>query len=135
MAPEQVSGEEVDARTDIYGLGCLAYFLLTGTTVFDKPNSMAMAVAHLNEQPTPPSRRSELPIPPRSSASLWRASKRSAKTGPSPWPSSGRCYTDAPRVGPGLKRTPTTGGRYTGLSSFEGRLMSGAPQATAYMGC
>ena len=63
MAPEQVRGEEVDARTDIYGLGCLAYFLLTGTTVFDKPNSMAMAVAHLNERPTPPSRRSELPIP------------------------------------------------------------------------
>jgi hypothetical protein len=64
MAPEQVRGEEVDARTDIYGLGCLAYFLLTGITVFDKPNSMAMAVAHLNEQPTPPSRRSELAIPP-----------------------------------------------------------------------
>jgi eukaryotic-like serine/threonine-protein kinase len=63
MAPEQVRGEEVDARTDIYGLGCLAYFLLTGITVFDKPNSMAMAVAHLNERPTPPSRRSELAIP------------------------------------------------------------------------
>ena len=63
IAPEQVRGEEVDARTDIYGFGCLAYFLLTGTTVFDKPNSMAMAVAHLNERPTPPSRRSELPIP------------------------------------------------------------------------
>lgn len=63
MAPEQVRGEEADARTDIYAFGCLAYFLVTGTTVFKKPNSMAMAVAHLNERPTPPSRRSELPIP------------------------------------------------------------------------
>lgn len=63
MAPEQVRGEEVDARTDIYGLGCLAYFLLTGAVVFNKPNAMAMVVAHLTEQPEPPSTRSELPIP------------------------------------------------------------------------
>jgi serine/threonine-protein kinase len=63
MAPEQVRGEQVDARTDIYGLGCLAYFLLTGTLVFAKPNLMAMAMAHLTEEPVGPSRRSELPVP------------------------------------------------------------------------
>ena len=63
MAPEQVRGEEVDARTDIYGLGCVAYFLLTGTLVFDRPGAMAIAMAHLAEQPEPPSRRSEIPIP------------------------------------------------------------------------
>jgi serine/threonine-protein kinase len=63
MAPEQVRGEEVDARADIYGLGCLAYFLLTGTVVFDKPSVMSMAVAHLTDPPDPPSMRSELPIP------------------------------------------------------------------------
>jgi len=63
MAPEQVRGEEPDPRTDVYGLGCLAYFLLTGTIVFDKPNAVAMAVAHLNDRPEPPSRRSETPIP------------------------------------------------------------------------
>jgi len=61
MAPEQVRGDEVDARTDIYGLGCVAYFLLTGTVVFHK--SSAMAMAHLAEQPELPSRRSEIPIP------------------------------------------------------------------------
>jgi serine/threonine-protein kinase len=63
MAPEQVRGEKVDARADIYGLGCLAYFLLTGTVVFNKPNAMAMAVAHLTDPPEPPSMRSELPVP------------------------------------------------------------------------
>ncbi len=63
MAPEQVRGEDIDARTDIYGLGCLAYFLLTGTVVFDKPSAMAMAMAHLTDQPQPPSMRSELPVP------------------------------------------------------------------------
>jgi serine/threonine protein kinase len=63
MAPEQVRGEEVDERTDIYGLGCVAYFLLTGSVVFNKANAMAMAMAHLTEDPEPPSKRSELPIP------------------------------------------------------------------------
>jgi serine/threonine-protein kinase len=63
MAPEQVRGGEVDARTDIYGLGCLAYFLLTGTVVFNKPNPMGMALAHVMYRPEPPSKRSEMPIP------------------------------------------------------------------------
>jgi serine/threonine-protein kinase len=62
MAPEQARGEEVDARTDIYALGCLAYFLLTGTVLFNKPNAMSMAMAHLTERPEPPSQRSEVPI-------------------------------------------------------------------------
>ena len=122
MAPEQVRGEEVDARTDIYGLGCLAYFLLTGTVVFNKPNSMAMAVAHLNEQPEPPSTRSELPI-----SAIARARrdvvprKRSAKTGRSRWPSFGRCWTAARTSRPGPRPTRTTGGRCTGLSRFARR--------------
>jgi len=63
MAPEQVRGDEVDARTDIYGLGCVAYFLLTGAVVFNRSGAMAMAVAHLSDQPELPSLRSELPIP------------------------------------------------------------------------
>jgi serine/threonine-protein kinase len=58
-----VRGENVDARTDVYGLGCFAYFLLTGTVLFNKPNAMSIALAHLTEQPEPPSMRSELAIP------------------------------------------------------------------------
>jgi eukaryotic-like serine/threonine-protein kinase len=63
MAPEQVRGEEVDARTDIYGLGCVAYFLLTGSVVFDRTSAMAMAMAHVSQPPEPPSLRSEIPVP------------------------------------------------------------------------
>lgn len=63
MSPEQVRGEEVDARTDIYGLGCVAYYPLSGTVVFRKPSATAMLLAHATEPPQPPSTRSELSIP------------------------------------------------------------------------
>ena len=126
MAPEQVRGEEVDARTDIYELGCLAYFLLTGTIVFDKPNPMATAVAHLNEPPTPPSTRSELAIPPSLERVVMACLEKSAKTGPSPWPSSGRCYMAAPRVRPGLNgRRPLVGATPAGAVS-KGVMSGGA---------
>ncbi len=63
MAPEQVRGTEVDARTDIYGLGCVAYFLLTGHVLFDRTTPASMMLAHVKEQPKPPSKRSPLHVP------------------------------------------------------------------------
>jgi serine/threonine-protein kinase len=64
MAPEMAtSSDEVDGRVDIYGLGCVAYFLLTGSLVFDEKTALAMALAHLQKPPVPPSQRTELPIP------------------------------------------------------------------------
>jgi serine/threonine-protein kinase len=64
MSPEQVRGEgDIDARADIYGLGCVAYFLLTGALVFDERTPMGTAIAHVEQAPVPPSQRSELPIP------------------------------------------------------------------------
>jgi serine/threonine-protein kinase len=65
IAPEVALGEpQVDGRADIYALGCVAYFLLTGTLVFDDPNPMRMALKHVQATPDPPSSRTELPIPP-----------------------------------------------------------------------
>ncbi len=64
MAPEAAAGKpNVDGRADIYSLGCVAYYLLTGSLVFSGADSLAMALAHLNEPPTPPSARTELAIP------------------------------------------------------------------------
>lgn len=64
MAPEVVLGEaEVDGRADVYALGCVAYFLLTGTLVFPDLNPMAMALKHVRTTPDPPSTRTELFIP------------------------------------------------------------------------
>jgi len=65
MAPEVAAGNpQIDGRTDIYSLGCVAYWLLTGQLVFDAPNAMAMALAHVQNVPLPPSQRTELKIPP-----------------------------------------------------------------------
>ena len=54
MAPEQVRGKPVDARTDIYALGALAYHLVTGRPPFSGDNAIAIGFAHLSETPTAP---------------------------------------------------------------------------------
>ncbi|AMY10555.1 Serine/threonine-protein kinase PknB [Luteitalea pratensis] len=65
IAPEIAMGEErIDGRADIYTLGCVAYFLLTGTLVFTETSPTAMAVAHVQKAPAPPSERTELPVSP-----------------------------------------------------------------------
>ena len=64
MAPECILGDvEVDRRADVYALGCVAYFALTGSLVFEADNSLKMLMHHLHTQPTRPSERTELPIP------------------------------------------------------------------------
>ena len=65
MAPEMASGERaIDARTDVYALGCVAYWLLTGRVVFEGNSPMAVILKHAKDLPVPPSSRSELPIDP-----------------------------------------------------------------------
>ena len=64
MAPEVALGKaDIDGRADIYALGCVGYWLLTGHRVFDVDGALATVVAHVQEKPVPPSRRTEIPIP------------------------------------------------------------------------
>jgi len=64
MAPEIILGEaDVDCRADVYALGCVAYYLLTGRLVFEADTPMKMVLEHVQSAPVPPSQRTELPIP------------------------------------------------------------------------
>ncbi len=63
IAPEMVSGDPVDGRTDLYSLGCVAYFALTGQPVFSGKSLMKIVVAHVSEAPAPLSSRVSRPVP------------------------------------------------------------------------
>jgi serine/threonine-protein kinase len=64
VAPEIIRGEPVDGRADLYALGCVAYWLLTGRLVFEEPTPLAALTAHASKQPRLPSSQSETGIPP-----------------------------------------------------------------------
>ncbi|RYE79313.1 MAG: serine/threonine protein kinase, partial [Myxococcales bacterium] len=53
MSPEQIRGDRVDARTDIYSLGIVLYEMITGKVPFDRANSVNTLMAHVNEPPPP----------------------------------------------------------------------------------
>ncbi len=63
MAPEQITGAgPLDARADVYALGCVAYFMLTGTAVFHGRVEAQIHFAHVSTDPEPPSKRLGRPV-------------------------------------------------------------------------
>jgi len=64
MAPEVAMAEKTaDHRMDVYSLGCVTYWLLTGQLVFEGDSPTAVMVRHVTDEPVPPSQRTELCIP------------------------------------------------------------------------
>ncbi|MCA9726290.1 MAG: serine/threonine-protein kinase [Candidatus Eisenbacteria bacterium] len=66
LAPEAATrSDSVDGRADLYALGCVAYWLLTAHILFERETAMATVLAHVNDDPVPPSLLCETPIPSR----------------------------------------------------------------------
>lgn len=62
MSPEQASGEEPEPRTDLYALGAVGYFLLTGRPPFEAETPLEVLVAHARDPVDPPSKhRADIP--------------------------------------------------------------------------
>lgn len=87
MAPEQVRGKPVDARTDIYALGALAFHLVCGRPPFSGDNPIAIGFAHLSEPPPMP-RQIRRDVPPAIEAAILAALAKS----PDDRPSSARAF-------------------------------------------
>ena len=62
MSPEQISGTEVDQRSDLYSMGCVLYELATGVPPFNLDDTWSVLIGHTETEPTPPRElRAELP--------------------------------------------------------------------------
>jgi CHASE1-domain containing sensor protein len=64
LAPEVILGRPIDARLDVYAVGGVAYFLLTGTPVFTGPSLPEVCAQHMSAAPEPPSKRLGRSLPP-----------------------------------------------------------------------
>jgi eukaryotic-like serine/threonine-protein kinase len=63
LAPEAIRSSAADARSDLYSVGAVAYFLLTGRHVFEGATVIEVCGHHLHTPPTPPSERLGRPLP------------------------------------------------------------------------
>jgi tRNA A-37 threonylcarbamoyl transferase component Bud32 len=64
LSPETALGETVDQRADIYALGCVAYWMLTGRYVFEAKSPLQIVAGHLHTRPEPPSKYSAFDVGP-----------------------------------------------------------------------
>jgi serine/threonine-protein kinase len=63
IAPEMAAGTEVDGRADLYSLGCVGYWLLTGQPVFEGDTPLSTILQHVQDEPPPLSTRTEIEVP------------------------------------------------------------------------
>jgi serine/threonine-protein kinase len=63
MSPEQIQGQELDGRSDVYAIGAIMYECVVGQPPFEAPNPVGVLSKHLSEEPLRPSARSPLSVP------------------------------------------------------------------------
>jgi serine/threonine-protein kinase len=73
MSPEVVSGKQADARSDVYALGAVLYYLLSGRPPFEDENPSALVFAQVHRIPSPPSERLRTELPADLEAVVMRA--------------------------------------------------------------
>jgi serine/threonine protein kinase len=84
LSPEAVAApERVDARSDLYALGAVGYFLLTGVAPFAGDNVIDVCFQHLHSAPIPPSKRLGAPVPPALEALILACLEKSKERRPS----------------------------------------------------
>ncbi|MHC4548391.1 MAG: serine/threonine-protein kinase [Planctomycetota bacterium] len=65
MSPETILAyHEIDSRSDLYALGAVCYFMLTGEPVFKGRTAAEVCTQHVHDRPVPPSKRCDSPVPP-----------------------------------------------------------------------
>jgi len=95
LAPEAIrNADSIDARSDLYALGAVGYFLLTGTPVFSGRGSLEVIHHHLQTAPEPPSKRLGKPIPPKLEAVIMSCLAKN----PDDRPESARALAEALRA-------------------------------------
>jgi eukaryotic-like serine/threonine-protein kinase len=78
MSPEQVRGEPLDARADVYSLGATLYRVLTGEPPFDAPSPMGVLAKHITDDVVPPRKRAPM-LPPDADRIVLRAMAKSPR--------------------------------------------------------
>lgn len=111
MAPENIARPEaVDARTDLYSLGAVAYHLLTGTTVFEGNTMFEICAKHMFEVPLPPSKRAKRDVPEALESRVLGCLAKDAAERPRTARSSSRAWTVQTRSRHGRNDTENIGG-------------------------
>jgi hypothetical protein len=82
MAPEVALGHAIDGRSDLYGLGCVAFWLLTGRQVFEGSSALEVVSKHVHVAPDPPSRHAPGALPPELDALVLRCLEKSPERRP-----------------------------------------------------
>ena len=101
IAPETVTAPEtVDARTDLYALGAVGYWLLTGTHVFGGKSILEVCAHHLHSVPDPPSARLGAPVSPDLESCAPRMSRQATRGSPCLGARSPRASSRVRRGGP-----------------------------------
>ena len=106
MSPEQCSGEELDARSDVYSLGAMLYEMLTGAPPFQANNLAALIAKHLHEPPRPFDPNLQIPAP--LAATVFRALAKDRNERPRDASAFSKEIQNAVTAGPGQLSNSTT---------------------------